>query len=94
MFYIDCKTNGKPDCKQVFLDVNSDLPCELCVQVFSRDEESQHAAQLLTTHIRKKMAVALSDIRRTAYEQGWKDAKGRKRKATLFGYDWSSRGAI
>ncbi len=93
MFDIECRTNGERDCTTLTLWVGSDIPCKLNVQAFHRQEADQHAAQLLRAHINKRMALALEDIRRTAYEQGWKDAKGKKRKVRYFWSDWHGRGA-
>ena len=41
-------------------------------------------AELLTNQLRKKLADRIQAIRQEEYEQGWKDAKAKKRKRTWF----------
>lgn len=45
-------------------------------------------AELLTRQFDKHMRDKLESIRREAYEQGWKDAKGKKAKENWFSTLW------
>ena len=49
---------------------------------------SEVYAGLLTEAIRKQTQDTLEDIRRRAYEDGWKDAKGKRRKQNHFSGCW------
>lgn len=52
--------------------------------VFTLELQEEWIAELLLRHIRQRTHEALEHARREAYEQGWKDAKGKKKKQTYF----------
>lgn len=52
--------------------------------VFKLELQEEWVAELLLRHIRQRTHDALSRIRREAYEQGWKDAKARRKKQDYF----------
>jgi hypothetical protein len=47
-------------------------------------QEYDGLAELLANHIRSELSKTCEEIREQAYKQGWKDAKGKKKKATYF----------
>lgn len=53
---------------------------------FSQHEVYQ--AKLLCEHLDKEMNLKLENIRKQSYEQGWKDAKSKKKKQGYFNLGW------
>lgn len=45
-------------------------------------------AKLLTHNMRENMHASIADIRRAAYESGWKDAKAKNKKKEWFSRMW------
>lgn len=50
---------------------------------------TEWAARLLHEHMTQHFASEMTRIRREAYAQGWKDAKGHKTKETWFLSTWT-----
>lgn len=49
---------------------------------------SEWSARLLAHSLRSRISDLLSRIRREAYEDGWRDAKAKRRKATWWPGNW------
>ena len=51
---------------------------------FTWSTGSEVCSSLLTKHAEEALKTALRKVRETAYNQGWKDAKSKKRKEDWF----------
>jgi flagellar biosynthesis/type III secretory pathway protein FliH len=60
------------------------LNVEKRVLLFEWECEHQYAAELLRIHLEEKYHNLIQAAYRKAYEQGYKDGRGRKRKKTWF----------
>ena len=88
-FDIDVTAKGKT-CTKVILKVNTGLSCELPVLHFTFECGQQFTARLLKKHIQEQMETRLAEMRKTAYETGWRDKLKKKPKRTDFYIDWDS----
>ena len=77
-------TNGKKDCTTVICRVNTGLDIELPVLLFTWECGSQYAAALLVKHLQENLHEMIEQCHRNGYNQGWQDAKAKKRKKTDF----------
>lgn len=59
-------------------------------QYFELDilQNYQYQAQLLRNALELNLSRKLEEIRKEAYEQGWKDAKAKRKKQTWFSGWW------
>ena len=55
--------------------------------LFRWDAGDEHLASIAAAHIQAKLDAHSKKIRETSYQEGWRDAKGKKAKQTYF--DWS-----
>lgn len=82
--YRDHKSDQLQNETAVYLWLNSGLQLERCRYPFVFDCDSKNYAELLKLHLRKCISEAVQKIRREGYENGWKDAKAKRRKQTSF----------
>lgn len=52
------------------------------------NQDYEYQAQLLLNQLDKHLRNNLEAIRKEAYEQGWKDAKAKRKKKTWFSSWW------
>jgi len=80
----------KRDGTAVVIEVDTDLPHDDTADTesvwrFGASEEHCAAAELVTRYMHRRIHDAIRAVRQDAYEQGWRDAKSkRRRKATVF----------
>ena len=86
MFDISFSRNGDRKCTQVVAKIATDLNVEKSTLCFEWECGTQYAAELLRIHLEKKYHDLIEAAHRTAYEQGYKDGRGRKRKKTWFSH--------
>lgn len=86
MFNINfCKNVEDPKkCTVVKANINTGLPIERCMLVFTFEATNQYSAELLKQYLDKSFSDAVETAHRKAYEQGWQDAKKKRRKKKLF----------
>lgn len=84
MFGINFTRNGQPDCTEVEARIDANLPVEKCILHFSWETGHQYTAVLLARHLGKELGAAIQTAHRNGYEQGWRDAKSKKRKKKGF----------
>ena len=77
-------TNGEPDCTEVQMTVELDLPIENPSFLWTWAAGSNDRAYLLAREMRNQFQAAVERAHRLAYEQGYKDGRGKKRKKTKF----------
>jgi hypothetical protein len=51
---------------------------------FSWDTNDEMWGELLQENLQNGLRLKLEDIRRKAYESGWKDARGKRKRETWF----------
>ena len=54
------------------------------------DEKNDAVAQLMAVHMRTQIADRVRQIRKEAYDQGWKDAKTKHRKKKTFSQSFNT----
>ena len=84
MIDISFERNGNKNCTVVKARIHTDLPVELADIMFEFSCGTQYASALLETYLNMSLQKAIETAHRNGYEQGWKDAKGRKAKAVTF----------
>lgn len=84
MFDISFSRNGDEKCTQVITKIATDLNVEKSLLYFTFECGHQYAAELLRLHLEKTYHDSIQTAHRAAYEQGYKDGRGKKRKKTLF----------
>lgn len=84
MFGINFTRNGDKECTQVVARIETDLDVKKSVLEFTWECGTQYAAELLRVHLGEKYHALITAAHRNAYEQGYKDGRGRKRKKTWF----------
>lgn len=55
---------------------------------FSFHAETEWSARLLANAVLEAFNHAMKRVRREAYEQGWRDAKAKRRKEDWFSTEW------
>ena len=79
----------KRDKNQIVLTVEPHIKgAETWEYMFRMDCTDIPAAQLLINAFTARREELLSKIRRDSYEQGWNDAKAKRRKETWFSSWW------
>lgn len=92
MLQISFERNGDKDCTKVFAKINTGLPIDLSVLSFEFECAHQYAAALLETYLNVELNKAIETAHKNGYEQGWKAAKMKAKKADCFGSTFERRG--
>jgi len=81
------QTNGEKGCTTVFASVDTNLSAvkERYVH-FSMETNNELYAALLVKHLKEEQSRLIKKAHRDAYEQGYKDGRGKKAKKTWFAY--------
>lgn len=76
------------DGKDLLVRIESELPPKENVYLLRWNTADACYANLLGDHLRSKLNNKLRAIREEAYEQGWKDAKAKRKKKDWFSGWW------
>jgi hypothetical protein len=79
--WIEVRRAGK--CVQILFATGAEV--ERPVLRFELEQSDEVYAALIATALRESLQDIAVTMRRTAYEQGWKDAKEKRRRKTDFG---------
>lgn len=71
----------------VLIDVNSRLPVKLSVYPFTWFANDENNSVLLAQHLQAKLSDHMKGIRAEAYEQGFRDAKSKRKYQDWFSGD-------
>lgn len=75
------------ECKQateITVEIDTGLPVERSVWVAKLNLGTQAAAYLMKKHLSNSFQGSIERAHRLAYQQGYKDGRGKKRKKTYF----------
>jgi len=75
---------------EIALVVTPDFPINDLKFSFTYNTGAEWVARLLRANIHQRQMSILTQIRREAYEQGWKDAKAHRTKKSWFSGMWKS----
>jgi len=92
MFGINFTRNGDKKCTQVIAAIATDLDIEKSILCFDWECGTQYAAELLRIYLDKKYHDSIKAAHKKAYEEGYKDGRGRKRKKLWFSGDFTKSG--
>ncbi len=77
----------KVTCRGTYVALNVDVPGVDSFE-FALDARSEWAAKLLANAVRDRLGKAAQSVRESAYNEGWKAAKAKRAKRTLFDTLW------
>ena len=77
-------TNGEKNCTEVQMVVELSLPIDNASFIWKWEAGSSDRAYLLAREMGEQFEAAVERAHRLAYEQGYKDGRGKKRKKTAF----------
>ena len=70
---------------KVRIEVDTGIPVERSVLIFEINEDYEYLAELVREKIQDRIGKVMERARREAYEEGWEDAKAKRRKQEWFG---------
>jgi len=82
-FTRECQQSTEVEAK-----INMALPVQLPILGFTWETGHQYSAALLQEHLNKQLRLAIENAHRLAYEQGYKDGRGKQRKKRRFTGDF------
>ena len=84
MIHIEFQRNGDKNCTTAWVRIWTDLAVEKQVIWFGKECNNQVAAELLVRHLTAELRKQIESAHQNGYEQGWRDAKAKRTKATVF----------
>lgn len=83
---IEIKTNEKQECNDVFVwvDFGTQEPSDKSLFPFKYTCNDPHFAYLLAAHFQKRLEEAIKQAHRDAYDQGYNDGRGHKKRKKNF----------
>jgi hypothetical protein len=72
------------ECQNVEVCINTGANTETPWYILKIDLGSTIAAEFVAEELNKRLQNLMEEVRRNAYERGWKDAKRKRRKTECF----------
>ncbi len=81
---LEIKRDGNSAIIHMDTDLPHNRPYVNTLWVFKSEEGSPWHAELVVRYLKNRLKECVKQIRRDAYEQGWKDARAKRVKETWF----------